>query len=249
MAQESAPSTIDESEIARFDALAETWWDPEGPMKPLHRIQPARLTFIRDQGTAHFLRDRRSPRLFTGLAALDVGCGGGLLCEPLARLGADVTGIDAAPNNIAVAARHAAMMDLDITYETATAEDYAARGNAFDIVLALEIVEHVGDVPAFLAALSTLVRPGGILIMSTINRTAKAFLLAIVGGEYVLRWLPRGTHDWHRFVTPDELGRGLEDAGLAVIDRAGLTYTPLSGEWRLSDDTTVNYLISAAKPG
>jgi 2-polyprenyl-6-hydroxyphenyl methylase/3-demethylubiquinone-9 3-methyltransferase len=240
-------STVDEAEIARFNALAATWWDDSGPMRPLHEIGPARLTFIRDRVLEHFGRDG-GPRPFEGLAMLDVGCAAGLVSEPLARLGADVTGIDAAHANIGAAMAHAEQSGLGITYHAMTAEALALEGQTFDVVTALEIVEHVADVPLFMASLSRLVKPGGLLIMSTLNRTAKSFALAVVGAEYVLRWLPRGTHDWRKFITPDELTRHMEEAGFVPGETSGLRLDLLTRRWVLSHDRAVNYLMAAGKP-
>ena len=244
---EASPS-IDKAEVERFAALAETWWDPRGSMAPLHRLNPARLGFIRETLATHYGRDAKSLSPFDGLRVLDIGCGGGLIAEPLARLGAAVTGIDAADANIAVARAHARGADLEIDYRQASAEALAAAGERFDAVLALEVVEHVADVDAFLQAAAALVRPGGALIASTLNRTPKSLLLGIVGAEYVLRWLPRGTHRWDRFLRPSEFASGLRRQGLQVREIRGLTYDLLAAEWRLGRDLGVNYLIYAARP-
>lgn len=244
---EASPS-IDKAEVERFSALAETWWDPRGSMAPLHRLNPARLGFIRERLVAHFGRDARSLRPFDGLRVLDIGCGGGLIAEPLARLGATVTGIDAAEANIAVARAHARSADLEIDYRQASAEEVAAGGERFDAVLALEVVEHVADVDAFLGAAAALVRPGGALIASTLNRTPKSLLFAILGAEYVLRWLPCGTHRWDRFLRPSEFATGLRRKGLRVREIRGLSYDLLTREWRLGQDLGVNYLLFAARP-
>jgi 2-polyprenyl-6-hydroxyphenyl methylase/3-demethylubiquinone-9 3-methyltransferase len=243
-----ASPSVDRAEVERFSALAETWWDPRGSMAPLHRLNPARLGFIREALVTQFGRDARSLSPFDGLRVLDIGCGGGLIAEPLARLGATVTGIDAAAANIAVARAHARNADLEIDYRATTAEALAAAGDRFDAVLALEIVEHVADVDAFLAAAAALVRPGGAFIGSTLNRTPKSLLLGVVGAEYVLRWLPRGTHRWDRFVKPSEFAAGLRRRGLPVRKIRGLAYDFLAGEWRLSHDIGVNYLIHASRP-
>ena len=239
--------TVDPAEIARFDALAERWWDDTGPMRPLHAIGPARLAYIREQVGRHYRLKAHDPKPYAGLAMLDVGCAGGLVSEPLARLGAEVTGIDAAPNNIGAAKVHAAEMGLEIDYRHVTAERLVAEGRHYDVVVALEIVEHVADVPAFIAALVALLKPGGLLIMSTINRTAKSYALAIVGAEYVLRWLPRGTHDWKKFITPDELRGHMEAAGLRFVNERGMRLDLLSGRWVLAPDMAVNYLMTAAR--
>jgi len=244
----AAGSTIDPDEVARFDRLAREWWDPNGPMRPLHRLNPLRLQYVRDEACRRFGRDPRQARPLEGLGALDVGCGGGLLSEPLARLGATVVGLDPAPTNIAVARRHAERSDLAIDYREEEVEDVARRGERFDLVLAMEVVEHVADVPAFVGACCRAVKPGGLLIMSTLNRTLRAYALAIVGAEYVLGWLPRGTHQWDKFVTPDELADAVEAQGLSVADTRGVSYNPLADGWSLSRDTGVNYMLAAERP-
>jgi 2-polyprenyl-6-hydroxyphenyl methylase/3-demethylubiquinone-9 3-methyltransferase len=243
-----ASPSIDVAEVERFSALAETWWDPKGSMAPLHRLNPARLGFLRQTLAAHFGRDVRSLSPFDGLRILDVGCGGGLISEPLARLGAVVTGIDAAEANIAVARAHARGADLEVDYRQASAEELSAAGERFDAVLALEVVEHVADLDAFLAAAAALVRPGGAFIASTLNRTPRSLLFAIVGAEYVLGWLPRGTHRWDRFLKPSELAAALRRRGLQARDIRGLVYDLLAREWRLGRDLGVNYLIFAVRP-
>jgi 2-polyprenyl-6-hydroxyphenyl methylase/3-demethylubiquinone-9 3-methyltransferase len=243
-----ASPSIDVAEVERFSALAETWWDPKGSMAPLHRLNPARLGFLRQTLAAHFGRDARSLSPFDGLRILDVGCGGGLISEPLARLGAVVTGIDAAEANIAVARAHARGADLEVDYRQASAEELSAAGERFDAVLALEVVEHVADLDAFLAAAAALVRPGGAFIASTLNRTPRSLLFAIVGAEYVLGWLPRGTHRWDRFLKPSELAAALRRRGLQARDIRGLVYDLLAREWRLGRDLGVNYLIFAVRP-
>ena len=242
-----AGGTIDPDEIARFSALAAEWWDPDGKFRPLHRLNPVRLTYIRDRLCDRFGRDPRSLRSLEGLKILDIGCGGGLVAEPLSRLGADVTGIDASEENIATASLHAEENVLSIDYRATTAEDLADTDLAFDAVIALEIVEHVARVPLFLSSCAALTGPGGALVMSTLNRTAKSYLMAIVGAEYVLRWLPRGTHQWEKFLRPSELTDGVESAGLTVRDLTGATYNPLTDEWRLSRDMAVNYFLYAEK--
>lgn len=243
-------STIDPAEIEKFAAMAEAWWDPVGKFRPLHRLNPVRVQFIRDRAASHFGREAATPEPLTGLTLLDVGCGGGLLTEPMARLGATATGIDATGRNIEIARLHAAQTGTRITYLPCAAEDLVAQGQRFDIVLAMEIVEHVADVDAFLAALSRLVKPGGLLFMATMSRTAKSYLMAIVGAEYVLRWLPRGTHDWNRFIRPSELARGLRRHGLDIAELTGVTYNPLKDSFHLSRDLDVNYmaLIRATEP-
>jgi 2-polyprenyl-6-hydroxyphenyl methylase/3-demethylubiquinone-9 3-methyltransferase len=240
-------STIDPQEVARFERLAETWWDPRGPMRVLHRFNPIRLAFIRDEACRRFGRDPRTARSLEGLAVLDVGCGGGVLSEPLARLGARVTGLDPAAANLAVARLHAEQGGIPVDYRGETIEDVAASGERFDIVLAMEVVEHVADVHAFVAACATAVKPGGFLAMATLNRTLRSFALAIVGAEYVLGWLPRGTHEWDRFVTPEELSEAIRRAGLDVFDLQGVTFHPLRDVWSLSRDTSVNYMLLAAR--
>ncbi len=241
--------TRDSQELAKFEALAEDWWDTSGPFRPLHRLNPTRLRFIRDTACDHFGRDPKVPPPLTGLSVLDIGCGGGLLAEPLARLGASVTGLDAVDRNIRAAAFHAHEVGLEITYQCRTAEDLADSGAQFDLVLNMEIIEHVANRPAFLKATAALVRPGGLCISSTLNRTTKAFLLAIVGAEYVLRWIPRGTHDWRRFVRPDELNRTLRGCGLRPVRLTGVRYDPYTEEWILDPaDLDVNYMGCWAKP-
>jgi len=247
MPAKQASATVDPAEVEKFDRLAATWWDPHGPMRPLHRLNPTRLAYLRDRLCAHFGRDPAARRPLAGLGVLDVGCGGGLIAEPLARLGAKVIGIDAAAENIRVAQAHARESGLAIDYRVETAESLAARERQFDAVLALEIVEHVADVPGFVTAAAALVAPRGAMVLSTLNRTPKAFLQAIVGAEYLLRWLPRGTHDWRRFQKPAELARAVRAHGLAVRDTSGLTLDLRTGDWRLSDDPSVNYLLFATK--
>jgi len=249
-----APS-VDSGEIAKFTAIAEAWWDPDGKFRPLHRVNPVRLTFIRDRLCARFGRDPMADRPLKGLKLLDVGCGGGLLSEPLARLGAEVTGLDAAEKNIRIAALHAAESGVTVHYRHGSVEELAAEVHAgskarFDAVLTMEVVEHVADVASFLGAAAALLRPGGVMVLSTLNRTPKAFLMAIVGAEYVLRWLPRGTHDWRRFLKPSELAAALRRADLEVEEVCGMAYNPLTDGWRLAPrDLDVNYMMLAAKPG
>lgn len=242
------PTTLDPAEIDRFARHAAEWWDANGKFRTLHLIGPARLTFLRDALVRHFGRTPGGPKPLAGLEVLDIGCGGGLVCEPLCRLGAAVTGIDPAADNIEAARRHAEGQRLAIAYRAARVEDLAAEGSVFDAVACLEVVEHVPDPGAFLKTCAALVRPGGLLLLSTINRTVKAYVLAILGAEYVLRWLPVGTHQWERFVTPDELARHLKAAGLSAPEVRGLVYSPLEDAWSLSPDTDVNYLAAAAKP-
>jgi 2-polyprenyl-6-hydroxyphenyl methylase/3-demethylubiquinone-9 3-methyltransferase len=241
-------TTIDPAEIARFAAMAESWWDPHGKFKPLHRFNPVRLGFLRNRLIAHFGRDSASLHPFDGLRLLDVGCGGGLLAEPMARLGFAVTGIDATPATIETARLHAEQSRLAIDYRAVPVEDLAESGEQFDAVLAMEIVEHVADLAAFLAATAKVLKPGGILVVATLNRTSKAYLLAVVGAEYVLRWLPRGTHDWKRFVRPSELAAGLRRNGLRAAELTGVSYNPLRDSWSLGRDLDVNYMAVATKP-
>ena len=241
-------STGDPAEIARFSAIADAWWDPNGKFRPLHVFNPVRVKFVRDAAMRHFGREHGGLRPLEGLRLLDIGCGGGLLCEPMARLGASVTGIDAAERNIEVARSHAATGALDIDYRCIPAETLAEQGAQFDVVLTMEVVEHVADPALFLGSVGRLVRPGGLAIAATLNRTARSFAMAIVGAEYVLRWLPRGTHDWRKFLRPSELARGLRAGGLAVSQTVGVGYDPLRRRWSLSDDLSVNYMMVATRP-
>jgi 2-polyprenyl-6-hydroxyphenyl methylase/3-demethylubiquinone-9 3-methyltransferase len=241
-------NTVDPAEIARFSALADAWWDPEGDFRPLHRFNPARLGYIHDRICEHFARDKRSLKPLEGLTVLDVGCGGGLVTEPIARMGATASAIDASERNIGVASLHAKQGGLDIDYRIAAAETVAAEKKQFDIVLALEIIEHVADVDLFMASCVALTKPGGLLIVATLNRTAKAYALAIVGAEYVLRWMPRGTHQWNKFVKPSELAQALTGNDAEIIDMTGVTYNALKDDWRLSKDVAVNYMLCATKP-
>jgi 2-polyprenyl-6-hydroxyphenyl methylase/3-demethylubiquinone-9 3-methyltransferase len=238
-ARASRARGVDPKEIAHFEELGEDWWDLSGPMRALHAINPLRVSYIREAIAKH--------GTFEGARILDIGCGGGILCEPLARMGAEMTGIDPAPGNIDIARAHAAPQNLAVNYRADTAETLVAEGARFDAVLAMEVIEHVPNHAAFVATACALVRPGGLLIMSTLNRTLKSFALAIIGAEYVLRWLPKGTHKWERFVTPEELARFMRRSKMRVIDRAGVVYNPLSGQWRLSRDTDVNYVMVAEK--
>lgn len=241
------PTSIDSDEVAKFEAIAAEWWDPDGQFKPLHLMNPCRLDYILNQIAGQFGRPGGRQAL-AGLSVVDVGSGGGLIAEPMARLGANVTGLDAAAGNVAVASAHAATMGLTVDYRVETAEAVAERGGQFDVVIALEIVEHVADVSTFVTALSALVRPGGVLIMSTLSRTAKSWAGAIVGAERLLRWLPVGTHDWNKFLTPDELDAALVATGLEVVDAKGMVLNPISGNWSLSDtDLSMNYILTAEK--
>jgi 2-polyprenyl-6-hydroxyphenyl methylase/3-demethylubiquinone-9 3-methyltransferase len=236
--------TIDPAEVAKFSRLSDEWWDPKGKMAPLHKINPLRLGYIRDAACRKFDRNARSLGCLSGLRILDIGCGAGLLCEPFSRLGAEVIGIDPSPTNIAAAKLHAAKSNVLVDYRCASVEDMNPR-ELFDVVLAMEVVEHVVDVGAFLDRCAALMKPSGMMVVSTLNRNWKSFALAIVGAEYVLRWLPRGTHDWNKFVTPDELTQHLEHNGLAVTEQAGVVYSPLADRWSLSADMDVNYMMVA----
>ncbi|WP_102960958.1 bifunctional 2-polyprenyl-6-hydroxyphenol methylase/3-demethylubiquinol 3-O-methyltransferase UbiG [Mangrovicella endophytica] len=242
-------STIDAGEVDRFARMAQEWWNPAGKFKPLHKFNPVRIAYIREQVAANFSRDMLSTKPFEGLRILDIGCGGGLISEPMARLGASVVGADAADLNIEVAKLHAAQSGVSIDYRATTAEAIAAGGETFDVVLALEIVEHVADVPLFLSSCAAMVKPGGLLFVATINRTLRAYGFAIVGAEYVLGWLPKGTHEFKRLVRPDEIAGPLEQAGLQMIDATGVVYHPLADEWRRSRDRSVNYMMLARRPG
>ncbi len=237
--------TASPDEIARFTAMADAWWDPDGDFKPLHRFNPMRLDYIRRQVAAHLGRDAAAPGAFAGLSLLDIGCGGGLLAEPLAGAGFAVTGIDAGEKNIAVARLHAEGRGVAVDYRAARPEDLS--GESFDVVLIMEILEHVPDVDAFLAAATARLKPGGMIFFATVNRTAKAYALAIVGAEYLLRWLPPGTHDWHKFLRPSELARGLRRHGVAVRDMTGMSFDLFRDEWRLSGDLAVNYMGCGVK--
>lgn len=242
--------TVDADEIAKFAAMADEWWDPNGKFRPLHLFNPVRIAFLRDRIAAHFGRDVKGPRPLDGLRILDVGCGGGLLCEPMARLGASVTGIDATERNTEIARIHADAMALDIDYRFTTAADLAESRDSFDVVLNMEVIEHVADRQAFMEDCARLVRPGGLMFLATLNRTPKAYLLAIVGAEYVMRWLPRGTHDWKRFVRPSEMAAWLRRAGMEMREISGVAYDPLKGAWKLAPrDLDVNYIVVAEKPG
>lgn len=243
-------TSIDPAEVEKFSKIADEWWDPFGKFRPLHKFNPARLAYIRDAAAAHYGRDRRQPAPLAELRLLDIGCGGGLVAEPMRRLGAEVVAIDAAERNIKTAMVHAAGAGLDIDYRAATVETLVASGEAaFDIVLNLEVVEHVVNPQEFLLDAAALVRPGGMMIVATINRTLKAAALAKFGAEYVLGWLPRGAHDFSKFLKPAEIDRALLGAGMAVTAHAGITYNPLMDLWKIADDTDINYMVTAIKPG
>lgn len=240
--------TIDPAEVEKFSAMAAEWWNPDGKFAPLHKFNPVRLRFIRETVARQFARDARALKPFEGLSLLDIGCGGGLLSEPMARLGFAVTGADASDKNIRIARLHAAQSGLAIDYRAATAEALAEADTTFDVVLNMEVVEHVADLGLYLTSCANLMRPGGVTFIATLNKTLKSFALAKIGAEYVLGWLPRGTHDWSRFVEPAALTAMLKDAGLRVLLTQGVTFDPLSWDWRLSLDTDVNYVVVAEKP-
>ncbi|MEP4249789.1 bifunctional 2-polyprenyl-6-hydroxyphenol methylase/3-demethylubiquinol 3-O-methyltransferase UbiG [Tateyamaria sp.] len=242
-------TTVDPAEIAKFEAMAAEWWDPNGKFKPLHMLNPCRLDYITSQIAAEFDRDLTKAKPFEGLRILDIGCGGGLLSEPMARLGAEIVGADAAEGNIPVAQVHANQSGLTIDYRHTTAEDMAAAGERFDAVLNMEVVEHVADPLSYLTACHDLLKPGGLHICSTLNRNPKSFMMAIIGAEHIMRWLPKGTHEWSKFITPDELFALLRDAGLDPVDRQGFVFNPLTWGWKLSDrDLSVNYVTASLKP-
>jgi len=236
-------ASIDPIEVAKFSAIAAEWWDPTGKFAPLHKFNPVRLAFIRAEAAGHFGRDARSLRPFQGLSLLDIGCGGGLLSEPMARLGFAVTGADASERNIGTAKAHAAQSGLTIDYRAATAEVLVAEGHCFDLVLNMEVVEHVADVSTYLQACTALVNPGGITVVATLNKTLKSLALAKIGAEYVLGWLPRGTHDWNRFIPPTQLKASLEESGLTILKTQGVSFDPLGWDWKLSSDVDVNYMV------
>jgi 2-polyprenyl-6-hydroxyphenyl methylase/3-demethylubiquinone-9 3-methyltransferase len=251
MATAPAPNpstTIDDAEVGRFSAIADEWWDERGKFAPLHRLNPVRIGYLKDQIIRHFSLDGESATPLMNLSLADIGCGGGLISEPMARLGATVSGIDASPTNTGVAALHAQKAGLAIDYRATTAEQLAREGARFDVVLALEIIEHVADTELFMRSLAAIVKPGGLLILSTLNRTAKSYALGIIGAEYVLRWLPRGTHTWSKFIRPSEMAASLAQCGYRVVDTMGITFSPLSWSFSLTPrDLDVNYLLVAAR--
>lgn len=247
MAREQSNGTIDPEEVARFSRVARQWWDPRGPMAALHKFNPVRLSYVRDRTAAHFNRDPKRLDSLAGLRILDIGCGGGILCEPLARLGASVVGVDPSESNIAVAQQHAARSGLSINYRNATIETLSQAGENFDVVLAMEVVEHVTDVGLFVKQAAEMVKPDGLMFVATLNRTAKSYALAIVGAEYILRWLPLGTHQWDKFVTPDELENAIEQGGLRIIGETGVIYNLFADRWQLATDMDVNYMVVAEK--
>nr|WP_314089589.1 bifunctional 2-polyprenyl-6-hydroxyphenol methylase/3-demethylubiquinol 3-O-methyltransferase UbiG [uncultured Shinella sp.] len=244
---EAARTTIDQAEVDRFSAMAAEWWDPTGKFRPLHKFNPVRLTYIRDMVCGQFGRDPRAHRPLEGLRILDIGCGGGLLSEPMARMGADVLGADASEKNIGIAKAHAAGSGVPVDYRAVTAEALAEAGESFDVVLNMEVVEHVSDVDFFLTTCASMVRPGGMTFVATINRTMKAAALAIFAAENVLRWLPRGTHQYEKLVRPEEIEKPLNAAGLTVTDRTGVFFNPLTNQWNLSKDMDVNYMLVARR--
>jgi len=241
---ETVQSSVDPAEVARFSQWAAEWWDPKGKFAPLHRINPVRLGFVREQTLARFGRDGALRRPFEGLSLLDIGCGGGLLCEPLSRLGFMVTGVDASEQNIGTAAAHAAEMALEIDYRCSTAEALLAGGDRFDVVLNMEVIEHVADPGAFLRDTAALTAPGGLMIVATLNRTVKSLALAKIGAEYLLRWVPQGTHDWRKFLRPDELRSFLADKPYDVEGPFGVAFDPISGAWSQAGDSAVNYMMT-----
>ena len=245
---QAAQSTIDPAEVAKFEAMADEWWDPNGKFKPLHMLNPCRLDYITSQIAAEYDRNLAGDAPFGGLRILDIGCGGGLLSEPMARLGAEIVGADAAERNIPVARVHAERSGLKVDYRHTTAEALAEAGEQFDVILNMEVVEHVADPLAYLSACQRLLKPGGLHICSTINRNAKSFAMAIVGAEFVMRWLPKGTHEWGKFITPDELYDLISKAGLTPVDRKGFVFNPIAWSWSLSDrDLSVNYVTTSLK--
>ena len=241
-------TTVDDAEVAKFEAMAAEWWDTEGKFKPLHMLNPTRLDYITSQIAAEYGRDMTQDAPFAGLRILDIGCGGGLLAEPMARLGADVVGADAAERNIPVAQVHAEQSGLTIDYRHTTAEAMAAEGEQFDVVLNMEVVEHVSDPLAYLTACQHLLKQGGLMVCSTLNRNPKSYLMAIIGAEHVMRWLPKGTHEWSKFITPDELFDLIREAGLDPVDRKGFVFNPILWSWGISDrDLSVNYVTASVK--
>jgi 2-polyprenyl-6-hydroxyphenyl methylase / 3-demethylubiquinone-9 3-methyltransferase len=244
---DTARTTIDQSDVDRFSRIASEWWDPRGKFRPLHKFNPTRLDYIREQVSATFGRNLRTAKPFEGLRLLDIGCGGGLLCEPMARLGADVVGADASATNIEVAKLHAAQSGVSIDYRATTSEALSEAGETFDIILNMEVVEHVADVELYLQSCAKMLRPGGLMFIATINRTMRAYALAIVGAEYVLRWLPKGTHSYEKLVRPEEIEAALAPTGVTIIDRLGVTFNPLTDKWSRSNDIAVNYMMLTSR--
>ncbi|MFT6657446.1 bifunctional 2-polyprenyl-6-hydroxyphenol methylase/3-demethylubiquinol 3-O-methyltransferase UbiG [Maritalea sp.] len=241
-------TTIEAAEVERFTAMADEWWDPKGKFKPLHKFNPVRLAYIRNAVINHFKLDETAREPFKGLRLLDIGCGGGLLCEPMTRLGASVVGADAGEKNVQIAKNHAERVELDIDYRATTSEALAEQGEQFDVVLNMEVIEHVNDIQLYLESCAALVKPGGIMFVATINRTFKAYALAIVGAEHVLRWLPKGTHTYDKFVTPEEITSILKRNNMQIKERSGVSYAPLEDKWKRSKDLSVNYMLLAEKP-
>ena len=241
-------TTIDDAEVARFSAIAAEWWSPTGKFRPLHKFNPVRLAYIKEQVCQHFNIDPSKPKPFDGLRILDIGCGGGLLCEPMSRLGAEIVGADASKTNIEVAKIHAEQTGVIVDYRATTSEDLAEAGEKFDIILNMEVVEHVADVDLFMASCCEMVKPGGLMFMATINRTAKARMLAIFMAEKVLRWLPVGTHEFEKLVKPEELEEAFTKGSMSLLDESGVTYNPVLDRWSKSKDMDVNYMMLAAKP-
>lgn len=245
---EAAKTTIDQAEVDRFTAMAAEWWNPAGKFKPLHKFNPVRIRYIRDKAAAHFGRDANSHKPLEGLRVLDIGCGGGLLSEPMARMGATVIGADASERNIGIASTHAAQTGVTVDYRAVTAEQLASEGEKFDIILNMEVVEHVADVDFFITTCASMVKPGGMMFVATINRTMKAMALAIIGAEHVLRWLPKGTHQYEKLVRPEELEKPLTASGMQIDERTGVFFNPLMNQWNLSKDMDVNYMMLATRP-
>lgn len=243
----AAAASLDPAEVEKFSRLAAEWWNPKGKFGVLHVFNPVRLHYIKEQVCGRLARDPLDRRPFAGLRLLDIGCGGGLLSEPMARLGASVVGVDPSEKNIGTASVHAGEVGLDIDYRVGTAEHLAAAGETFDVILNMEVIEHVADPAAFAQTCTGMLRPGGLMVVATLNRTLKSFGMAIIGAEYVLGWLPKGTHQWEKFITPGELRGWLSAAGAAVRDETGVTYSPFSRSWRRSRDMDVNYMLVAEK--
>lgn len=242
-------ASLDPAEVEKFSKMAAEWWNPKGKFGVLHKFNPVRLAWIKEQACARFARDPFEREPFNGLRFLDIGCGGGLLTEPMARLGAYCVGVDPSPRNIATASVHAAEQELDIAYRCATAEDLAGEGESFDVILNMEVIEHVANPQAFVATCAAMLRPGGLMFVATLNRTLKSFGLAIIGAEYVLGWLPKGTHEWEKFIKPEELRQWAEASGLSIKAETGVTFHPLANEWRRARDMDVNYMLVAQRAG
>ncbi len=240
---EFSGSTVDDAEIARFSAMAAEWWSPTGKFRPLHKFNPTRIAYIREHLVRHFGLEDKAQRPLEGLRILDIGCGGGLLCEPMSRMGATIVGADASETNIGIASTHAKESGLDIDYRATTSEALAEAGEQFDVVLNMEVIEHVADIDLFLQSCASMVKPGGLMFVATLNRTMKAYALAIVGAEYILRWLPAGTHQWEKFVTPEELATALAPTDLTIREHMGVSFNPLTDKWSRSSDLDVNYMI------